>query len=153
MGYFMLLTLTLRVRVKQMKWRWGVCLIALIPGQGELWIIECVGVQKVGTLLHKWFDSIRSWVSIHNASTCYVSKGMTHWIVGDGLHISFIYQLPHKRTFPAWHKDKQSQAWPLKEDFRQVPDHITGQVFQTTWRREVIPKWLSNQAKASSKWT
>jgi hypothetical protein len=29
-------------------------------------------------------------------------------------------------------KDKQTQALPLKEGFRQVPDQITGQVFQTT---------------------
>ena len=50
------------------------CLIALIPGQGELQMIEGVGVQKVGTLLHKWIDSIRSWVLIHNASTHGVSK-------------------------------------------------------------------------------
>jgi hypothetical protein len=49
-------------------------------------------------------------------------------------------------------KSKQSQALPLKEDFRQVPAHITGQVFQTTWSQRVIAR-LSNQqaSKASSK--
>jgi hypothetical protein len=45
-----LLTLTLRVKVKQMKRICGLCLIASIPGQGELQMIEGVGVQKVGTL-------------------------------------------------------------------------------------------------------
>ena len=39
-------------------------------------------------------------------------------------------------TFPAWHKFKQTQALPLKEDFRQVPGQVTGQVFQTTWSKE-----------------
>jgi hypothetical protein len=29
-------------------------------------------------------------------------------------------------------KYKQAQTLPLKEDFRQVPDQVTGQVFQTT---------------------
>ena len=37
-------------------------------------------------------------------------------------------------------KSKQSQTLPLKEDFRQVPGQVTGQVFQTTWSKEVIPQ-------------
>ena len=73
---------------------------------------------------------------------------MTHWIVGDGLHISSIYQLPYQKDFSCLGtKDKQSQTLPLKEDFRQVTGHITSQVFQTTWRRDVIPQCLSYQAK------
>ena len=43
-----------------------------------------------------------------------------------------------KGLFLLGDKNKQSQALPLKEDFRQVPDQITCQVFQTTWRRDVI---------------
>ena len=49
------------------------CLIALIPGLGELQMIEGEGVQKVGTLSTS-NDSIGSWVLIHNASTHGVSK-------------------------------------------------------------------------------
>jgi hypothetical protein len=80
---------------------------------------------------------------------------MTHWIAGDGLHISFICQLPYQRSFPAWHKDKQTQALPLKEDFRQVPAQVTGQVFQTTWSQRSYTSMLklSSKEKASSEWT
>ena len=51
-------------------------------------------------------------------------------------------------------KDKQTQALPLKEDFRQVPGQVTGQVFQTTWRKEILPQCkLLIQAKQSKKFT
>ena len=45
-------------------------------------------------------------------------------------------------------KCKQTQTLPLKEDFRQVPGQVTGQVFQTTWSKEIIPqcKLLSSKA-------
>ena len=104
-----------------------------------------MGVQKVGTLsTFYWLD--RSWVGISMLQPCNGSKEKTHRIVGDRLHISYIHQLPQMRTFPAWDKHKQSQTSPLKEDFRQLPGHITGQVFQTTWSQRVIPQWLSNNA-------
>ena len=41
----------------------------------------------------------------------------------------------NKGPFLLGDKNKQAQTLPLKEDFRQVPGQVTGQVFQTTWRR------------------
>ena len=78
---------------------WGVCLITLIPGQGEHWISEGVGVQKVGTLsTDYWLDW--SWAFTQYASTHVVwATWVTHRIVGDRLHISFVYQLPYQKDF------------------------------------------------------
>jgi hypothetical protein len=55
-----------------------------------------------------------------------------------------------KGLFLLGDKNKQAQALPLKEDFRQVPAQVTGQVFQTTWRRDVIPRLRKPQENASS---
>ena len=46
-------------------------------------------------------------------------------------------------------KSKQTQTLPLKEDFRQVPGQVIGQVFQTTWRRDhyTSVQMLSSKAK------
>ena len=52
-----------------------------------------------------------------------------------------------KGLFLLGDKNKQAQTLPLKEDFRQVPDQITGQVFQTTWRKEILPQCSSYQTK------
>ena len=111
-----------------------------------------VWVQKMGTLLHIWLTQQRSWVNIHNASTQGVwAKWMTHWIAGDGLHISFIYRLPHRGLFLLCTKDKQTQALPLKEGFRQVPAQVTGQVFQTTWSQRNYTSMLKQPSKRKSK--
>ena len=57
-----------------------------------------------------------------------------------------------KGLFLLGDKDKQAQTLPLKEDFRQVPGQVTGQVFQTTWRRDHYTSVLklASKAKASS---
>ena len=62
-----------------------------------------------------------------------VSRGMTQlnsrrWIA----HLVCSAKCLIKGLFLLGDKDKQSQALPLKEDFRQVPGQVTGQVFQTT---------------------
>ena len=46
----------------------------------------------------------------------------------------------NKGLFLLGDKNKQAQASPLKEDFRQLPGQVTGQVFQTTWRKEILPQ-------------
>jgi hypothetical protein len=92
----------------------------------------------------------RSWVRISMLQPCNGSKEKTHSIVGDRLLISLIHQLPQMRTFPAWDKYKHTQALPLKEDFRQLPGQVTGQVFQTTWRkRNYTSKQVAIKAKQS----
>ena len=94
----------------------------------------------------------RSWAFTHYASTHVVwARWVTHWVAGDGLHISFICQLPYQRTFPAWHKNKQTQALPLKEGFRQVPAQVTGQVFQTTWSQESYTYVVKQPSKSKFK--
>ena len=80
---------------------------------------------------------------------------MTHRIAGDGLHIPWVLPIASSlRRSLNMYKDnfKQSQTLPLKEDFRQFPGQVTGQVFQTTWRLEAYlnANCLYKQSKAKS---
>jgi len=82
-------------------------------------------VQNGGTLLrsgHRLDCTMYKILGLcPNASTHNrVSRGTTHRIVGDRLHIPTFPQLPYVKDFsPAWDKYKHTQALPLKEDFRQ----------------------------------
>ena len=83
---------------------------------------------------------------------------MTHRIAGDRLHVPWVLPIASslRRSLTLCKdKSKQSQTLPLKEDFRQLPGQVTGQVFQTTWRRDHYTSMLklSSKAKASSKGT
>ena len=121
-----------------MKGEWRLDFTTLIPDQGEL------QTKERGSRMEGPFYAQRLWLDCTkykilglcpNASThSRVSRGTTHRIVGDRLHIPLIHQLPHRGLSPAWHKSKQPQTLPLKEGFRQVPAKVTWQVFQTTWR-------------------
>ena len=148
----MLLTLTLRVKVKQMKWRWGLCLIALIPGLGELESNRKCGSSEWKNSSPQMTDSMDKILGFYSKciNTWCEQSEWHNWIAGDGLHIPFICQLPLKRSLPAWHKIKHSQALPLKEGFRQVPAHITGQVFQTTWSQRDYTSVVKQPSKAKS---
>jgi hypothetical protein len=57
----------------------------------------------------------------------------------------------NKGLFLLGDKNKQAQALPLKEDFRQVPGQVTGQVFQTTWRKEILPQLVKQPSNSTSK--
>jgi hypothetical protein len=129
-----------------MKRRWGVCLIASIPNQGEH-KRKC-GSSERWSSLHI-IDSIRSWVFISMLQPCNGSKERTHWIVGDRLLIPTFHQLPQMRTFPAWDNFKQTQALPLKEDFRQFARSNNRPGLQTTWRRKVYTSKQMLNSKAS----
>ena len=101
--------------------RWGVCLIALIPGQGEHLNIRRCGSSEWGNSIHKWLYG--SWAFTHYASTQVVwAMWVTHRLAGDRLHIPWVLPIASslRRTMTLCKdKSKQSQALPLKEDFRQ----------------------------------
>ena len=142
------------------EWRWD--FTALIPGLGELKTRMC-GFRKWEPFYTFDTDSTAQLYKILGLylqciNTVVWARQMTHWIAGDRLHIPWVLPIASSlRRSLTLCKDKikHPQTLPLKEDFRQLPGHVTGQVFQTTWRLEVYlnANCLSRKAKQSSQGT
>ena len=136
------------------EWRWD--FTALIPGLGELKTRMC-GFRKWEPLYTFRTDSTVQLYKILGLylqciNTVVWAKQMTHRIAGDRLHIPWVLPIASslRRSLTLCKdKSKQPQTLPLKEDFRQLPGQVTGQVFQTTWRQRDIPqcKLLIKQSK------
>ena len=111
---------------------------------------ECGNPSTLKTLTQLYIVQDLGFVS-QCINTVVWAEGRLNRIAGDRLHISYIRQLPHRGLYLLGDKSKQAQTSPLKEDFRQVPGQVTGQVFQTTWRQECYTSvQIAYQAKQSN---